>query len=269
MRARSLLVAAAVAACGDARAEGAVHPLDEDLGGPPSRYARALLAVAQRGEAPPPNDAGAAPVALRCVATPGDRKYVGIVQWMEIAAPLAEVDRILADVPHYKDLFPGLVDAREVQRSRDGNRYLTAWEQRVPVFFVPNTRYELTYLVTREGARVVYRYRLARRGELTNSDGVIVLEADGARRTRFTEYDFFNARWGILPEGAVWRESLRGAFGSDVAIKLRAEHPAWSYPRIADEAERLRREAEGALEGCRRHRVPAADVLPGQVWAVP
>jgi hypothetical protein len=204
---------------------------------------------------------GAAMVGLTCVATPGDRKYVGIVQRMEIAAPLADVEAVLADVGHYKDLFPGLVDVHEVPGSRDGNRYVTAWEQRVPIVFVPNTRYELTYLVNRVGeGRVVYRYRLARSQGLTNSDGIVVLETEASGRTRFTAYDFFNARWGLLPERAVWRESLHGSVASDLAIKLKAERPAWSYPRIAAEAEKLRRQAEGEMEDCLRHRTPAEAV---------
>jgi hypothetical protein len=260
MRGRALLVL--VLAAGAARADER-HPVDEDLGGPASRYADALRDVALRGEAKAAAaEPGASIVGLTCVAIPGDGKYVGILQRMEIAAPLGEVEAILADVAHYKDLFPGLVDVHEVPGSRDGNRYVTAWEQRVPIFFIPNTRYELTYLVSRvaEG-RIVYRYRLARSRDVTNSDGIIVLEAAAPGRTRFTEYDFFNARWGLLPESAVWRESLRGSVASDLAIKLKAEHPAWSYPRISAEAERLRRAAEGEVEACRKRRTSAAAVL--------
>lgn len=240
-----------------------VHPADEALGGPTSPYADVLRDVAARGGAPGWR-AQASGVGLTCIATPGDGKYVGVVQRMEIAASLAEVDAVLADVSHYRDLFPGLVDVHEVPGSRDGNRYVTAWEQRVPLFFVPNTRYELTYLVSRIGGeRIVYRYRLARSRDLTNSDGVVVLEAAGPSRTRFTEYDFFNARWGLLPERAVWRESLRGSVASDLAIKLKAEHPARSYRDIASEAERLRREHDGEIERCLRRRVALTDVLAG------
>jgi hypothetical protein len=262
MRVRNVLLMLVLAA-GAARARaGERHAPDEDLGGPVSRYADALRIVAVRGEVPAEAAPGASALHLTCVATPGDGKYVGIVQRMEIGAPLAEVEAILADVPHYKDLFPGLVDVREVPGSRDGNRYVTAWEQRVPVFFIPNTRYELTYLVSRVGeGRTVYRYRLARSGDLTNSDGIVVLEAAGPGRTRFTAYDFFNARWGVVPEGAVWRESLRGSFESDLAIKLKAEHPGWSYPEIAAEAERLRRSAGDELKQCLKRRIGAEAVL--------
>lgn len=257
---RLLPLLVALLAAAPARAES-VHAPDEDLGGPPSRYAEVVTALAQLRGAPGPTAVGSSPVALRCVATPGQPKYVGIVQRMEIDAPVEEVDRILADLSHYRDLFPDLVDAHEVPGSRDGNRYRTAWEQRVPVFFLPNTRYELTYLEARgPDGRVAYRYRLARRGELTHSDGAVVLEPAGPGRTRFTEYDFFDARWGLIPESMVWRESVGGAFASDLAVKLRAEHRDWSYARVAAEASRGRRDASGLIDGCVRQRV-AADVV--------
>jgi hypothetical protein len=258
---RAWIAASAVLLAGTVRAD-APHPLEEDLGGPASRYAEALLALARSGGTFVADPSDPERLRLTCVRTPGDPRYIGIVQRMEVAAPLAAVAAVVEDVAHYRDLFPGLVDARVVPGSRDGNRYVLATEQRVPVFFIPNVRYEQTYLVAQTSAdRVVYRYRLARSRDLTNSDGLIVLERAGPDRTRFTEYDFFNARWGLLPEGAVWRESLRGTYASDVAIKLRAEHPAWSFAQISHEAERLRGEAEPDLERCRRERSPAAAVL--------
>jgi hypothetical protein len=253
-------LAAGLAALGVAAA-GDLHALDEDLGGPPSPYARALLGVLRDGRPAPAETAAPSPLQLTCVATPGDARYVGIVQRMWIAAPLSTVEGILDDVPHYKDLFPDLVNVRIVPGSRTGNRYVVAWEQRVPVFFLPNSRYELTYLVGRSEGRVVYRYRLLRGRDLINSDGIITLDEVGPGITRFTEYDFFNARWGVLPESMVWRDSLRGVFLSDVAIKLKAENPTWSYPRIAAEADRLRRQEEGALRQCRGARQPASSVL--------
>jgi hypothetical protein len=265
LRAGFVVFAIVAIVAGAARAD-APHPLDEDLGGPRSRYAEALLRVARWGGAPLSDPGAPAPLRLTCVRTPGDAKYVGIVQRMDVAAPLAEVMAVLEDIAHYREMFPGLVDARVVPGSRDGNRYVTAWEQRVPVFFLPNVRYELTYLLARTSAdRVVYRYRLARSRDLTNSDGLVVLERVGPARTRFTEYDFFNARWGFLPERTVWRESLRGAYASDMAVKLRAEHPTWSFARISREAERLRAEAEPEIERCRRDRSPPEAVLGAAV----
>ncbi len=64
--------------------------------------------------------------------------------------------------------------------------------------------------------------------------------------TDFTEFDFFDAQWGPLPTWLVWRESLKGAFTSDVAVRLRAEKPTWDFARITAQATRL-----AALQGKR------------------
>jgi hypothetical protein len=170
---------------------------------------------------------------------------------MTIDAPLADVARILDDVPHFRNLFPDCVDVQVVDRSGDGTRFITAREQRVPVFFIPNTRYQLSNVVDRSvPGRVVYRYRLLQSDDVTNSDGVVILVADGPTRTRYTEIDFFRARWGLLPTRLVWSKSLRGIFLSDVAVKLKAEHPDWTYARVAEVADILFREARGELERC-------------------
>jgi len=141
--------------------------------------------------------------------------------------------------------------------SRNGRRYITVWEQRVQVFFLPNVTYELANLVDRSAPGLrVYRYKLLRAGSMLASDGMVVLEVLGPESTRFTEYDFFNAQWGPLPASAVWRESLRGALVSDMAIKLRAENPRWSVARVtAEAAQRLESDPE-RVEQCYRQRRP-------------
>jgi hypothetical protein len=190
-------------------------------------------------------------VELTCLATSGQQHYVGMLQRMTIHAPLSVVENLLDDVSHYKDLFPGIEDVRVLPGSRLGNRYVTAWEQRVPVVFVPNLSYELDYLVDRVvPGRSVYRYKLRQGKDLIASDGLIVLEATGPQLTRFTEYDFFHARTGPLPAPLVWRESVRGAFLSDMAIKLKAENERWNYKRVATEAERLMVSESERIERC-------------------
>ena len=78
----------------------------------------------------------------------------------------------------------------------------------------------------------------------------MVLEAIEGGITRFTEYDFFDARWGPVPTGVVWRESLRSAHHSDLAIKLRSEHPVWTYGEIALEATRATAARGAELDHC-------------------
>lgn len=228
------------------------HRLDEDLGGPPSRYAADMVRLLDAPRAAP-DEGPERPLHLTCLPTPGQPRYVGARQAQTIRAPLTVVAGILDDIPHYPELFPDLVQVRVVDRAGDPDRYVTAWEQRVPVFFLPNTRYELTHLVDRSRPdQVIYRYRLLRSRDLTNSDGLVILEALGPALTRFTEYDFFDAHWGPLTAGMVWGASLKGIFLSAVAIQLRAEHPDWSYRQVAAAAsQRLERE-QATLETCRR-----------------
>ena len=197
---------------------------------------------------------------IACVATPRAEGYIGMVQRMTIEASAGAVASVLDDVDHFKDLFPDTVDVRIVAGTRSGPRYVSAWLQRPPFFFMPDIAYELSHLVDKTmPGRWIYRYKLLRGDELIASDGLVVLDALGPTTTLFTEYDFFNGQWGLVPNSVVWQESLRGAFHSDVAVKLRAEHADWSYADIAKEAKRLTSAHSAQLAQCYEQRKP---VLP-------
>jgi hypothetical protein len=176
---------------------------------------------------------------------------------------------VLDDLDHYKNLFPGTVDVRLVPGSKAAGRFATIWEQRVPVFFMPNVVYELSHVVDRSGpGRVVYRYKLRRGDRLKASDGMVVVESVGPRSTQFTEYGFFHPRSGPVPAAVVWRESVRGAFLANMAIKLKAENPDWSYARIGSEAERQLVSESAQVDRCLAGRHAAAqrlEVLQGTV----
>ena len=196
-------------------------------------------------------------VTMTCVSTANADRYVGMIQEQTIEAPIAAVAEVLDDIDHYHDLFPGTVKVQvregslRVDAGRPGTTlFATAWVQRAPIPFLPAIRFEMSHLVEKAPARVVHRYKLLRGDKLIASDGLVVLEAIGAARTRFTEYDFFNGHWGPLPTWLVWKESLKGAYHSDLAVRLKAEQPAWSYARIAAEAERLTAAESERLERC-------------------
>jgi len=237
-------------------------PAEEKLDGPDSIYTRWLADILIRWPASRPDSDGRVGLQLTCVATAADDRYVGMVQQMTVAAPLSSVEHVLDDVPHYRDLFPGVVDVRVLPGSRNGRQYVTVWEQRVPVFFLPNVTYELANIVDRPAPGMrVYRYKLRRAGSMLASDGMVVLESLGSEETRFTEYDFFNAQWGPLPASAVWRERLRGAFAADIAIKLRAENPRWNIARVAAEAGRRLESESERVELCyRQQRQPPMEL---------
>jgi hypothetical protein len=231
------------------------HAAGGRLDGADSVYGKWLVRVERRWPAGHPLGENAAPVNLTCLATVNDDKYVGMRQRAIIGAPLTSVEGVLDDVAHYRDLFPGVVDVHVLPGSQHGRRFVTAWEQRVPVFFLPNVHYELAYLVDKSNVELgIYRYTLRRGEKMVGSDGMVVLEAVGPGATRFTEYDFFKAQWGPLPAALVWRESLRSAFLSDVAIKLKVENPAWTYERIASEAQRLLGSDAGRITQCYQQR---------------
>jgi hypothetical protein len=227
-------------------------PVPAEEAEPMSRYRVPIEALVARWGLTASEPTWPRSLALACLTTPGEESYVGARQEMLIEAPLTDVTSVLDDVPHYRDLFPDTVDVQVVPGSRRGTRFVTAWEQRAPVFFLPNTRFELVYQVERpDPARVAYRYWLRRSGTIRHSDGVVLLEALGPGRTRFIEYDFFDAAWGPVPLSLVWSETLKGMFLSDVAVKLKAEHPDWSHRRVATEAERRWSAEPELVDRCR------------------
>jgi hypothetical protein len=218
---------------------------------PDSAYTEKLARILKRWPSAR-RDVGATDgVELACIATADADAYVGTLRRARIKAPIASVEDVIDDVAHYKELFPDTVDVRVVSRSSDGARFVTAWEQRVPVFFLPNVTYQLSHLVDKSmPGRGVYRYKLLRSDALAASDGLVVLESVGPGATQLTEYGFFNALPNPLPASAVWREGVRAALISVLALKLRAENPSWNYARIAIEAERIALGEAARLDQC-------------------
>jgi hypothetical protein len=224
---------------------GPKHPVDENplpaMTGP--QYQSILTAIKdwpkrRLGLATGPSSAS---VKLVAYETPGREHAIGIGQFMRVAAPLETVRQVMEDFDHYKDLF---FDFKDVHlEERDGNRVVTFWEQSIPIPFVPNTKYATWFYILDGGAdRVFYRYQLKSSNSLTYSDGLMVLERDGPQATIYTEYDFFDASWGIAATFAparIWRDSLKGIYDSDIAIKLRAEHKDWDYGQVRRESKRL------------------------------
>jgi hypothetical protein len=235
------------------------EPVIEKLDGIDSVYSGWLIQTLHHWPAAQSETENPSPVSLTCIATAKQDSYVGMLQRTTIHADFVAVLNVFDDLPHYKDLFPGTVDVHTVPGSRDGNRFVTHWEQRVPILLLPNITYELAYAVDKSmPERGVYRYKLRRGGLISASDGMVVVEAAGPETTHVTAYDFFNAHWGPLPAKAIWLESLRNGFLSHAAIKLKAENPDWSYARIAAEAERLLAFESERIERCYSDRKFAA-----------
>lgn len=239
---RTLLMLFACLAALRAHAEEP-YAKDTALGGVESPYTGALVKMLK--EWPPAGMIYSShdenPVVLQCYSTADRPDMVGVRQAMMVNTPLEAVAAVLDDFDHYPELFPDLKGVQVL--SRDRNRLVTAWEERIPIPFVPNVKYRMAYLIDSSIAgRRVYRYQFLQGNYLKSDDGIIVLEKAEDGKTRYTEFDFFESDSGLAKTFApdrIWRDSIEGIYKSDVAVKLRAEHPDWKYDRIRDETEKV------------------------------
>ncbi len=213
-----------------------------DLGGVHSIYTEPLFELLSTiVKAPTDSSVSTEPIRLQAWVTPGNELYIGLEQRMSIEAPLAQVQAVVADINHYKDLFPGYKDVHIV--SQDQNQIVTYWEQVIPMFFVPNAKYEMIYSVdSSEPVRRVYRYQLKKASVLKASDGFVVISKNGENKTSYVEYDFFDAEWGaakIMGRDKIWMDAVEGIALSDLAIKLKSENTGWSHEKARSESARL------------------------------
>ncbi len=232
-------------------------PWDADLGGRKSRYSEVLRELVRGWPTPRVKalrEPAAGGLSLRCIETPEEPLYIGLEQVQWISAPIEHVAAAVEKIDEYRDIFTGFADIRVT--AREGNRWTTAWEQKAPVFFVPNIRYDVHYLISKLGAeRRVYRFQLKDSETLKWSDGVIILDAvpgaSGAPKTRYVEYDFYDAHWGLAKafgQDRIWRDSVEGIALSDLALRLRAENPAKSTEWVRDASARLLKTAVTGLD---------------------
>jgi hypothetical protein len=238
------------------------YPLRTSLGGVETPYTAEILSLLN---AWPPAGLGqwmasANPIALHCFKTEGNDFYIGAGQFQKIAAPIERVTAVLDDFGGYVGIFKDMLKV-EV-KNRDGNRLITYWEQKIPFPLVPNVKQELIYLLKEQKdangrRRKIYRYQLKSGSQLTADDGAIVLESHGEKETWYAEFDFFNADWGIVKsfgEKTVWKDSLEGLAQSDLALRLRAEHPEWNKEQVLKKSESMAGDLN--FKECFEHRLP-------------
>lgn len=228
----------------------APYPIDAPLPGPESVSGPWLVERLRKWT--PSRPAG--PLTLECWTVPGAPTVIGVKQTMAIAAPIEKVAAIIEDFAHYVDLYPDVAATRKVAGSEDKNRFVIFTEQEIPV--LPNVKVFNTWLVDRATpGRVVYRYKLREpTSDLRANDGIVVLEANGAAQTAFTEVDFIDAASGPIPEKTVWSLTLAGIYASDLALKLKAEHPGWTYAQVKEAREKSA--AANPQDACYARRTP-------------
>ena len=229
------------------------YPADHVLAGTPGPYLSWVLHVS-KGGVPPTfvfktkadtalsklagSDSTEAPVEIICLEKPNAPLAIGVAQRMRVGAPVETVQKVVDDIENYADIFPGYKQTKVL--SKDGNLWLTFWEQIIPLFFVPNIKFEMIYLVNKTSpSRVTYRYQLKSPSTLKYSDGVILLEGAPNNTTLYTEFDFFDADWGVassLGPKKIWTDAVEGLYLSDLAIRIKAENPTMPNPKIKETA---------------------------------
>lgn len=168
---------------------------------------------------------------LVCFKDPDDDLYIGAGQLMDIDTPMEDVTKILDRFEDYPKWFDGLVSI-DVPKNR-GAIFPVQSEQEVPI--ISNVITKMIYHVDKAPTSASYRYQLAQKGSMLAYDGWILLEKIDAKKTRYIEYDFMSADWGIakiLGKGKIWRDTLRGIYQQDIAIKMRAENSKLSDAEV-------------------------------------
>jgi hypothetical protein len=185
------------------------------------------------------------PLKIQALSTEGDAYFIGVVQMMTIKAPLATVAGFLDHFEEYPKYFDGLKKAQilETKIENEESLFRIYFEQSVPVPFIPNDKSEMIYSVKTIGTSKRFdRYQFRTGNDLISNDGIIILDALSTRLTRYVEFDFWNANWGIAKTfGAkkIWDNSLSGLVQSDLAIKLKSENPTWTEKQVVSESKKM------------------------------
>lgn len=178
----------------------------------------------------------------RAIKTPEHPKIIGLVKHFNIQAPMESVAAATEHFEDYPKIWEGCLGVQVL--SRDRNRVVTDWTRKRPAFFMPKLHYRLLYVIDRSRTdRIVYRQQLMDSKDsnaLNTSDGLVVLEKRGEKRTRLSIVNFFDPDAGPfrgLVEGVIWRKTVQNSFKDDVAFRAHVEHPDWDLDRITDESD--------------------------------
>ncbi|MGZ3699326.1 MAG: hypothetical protein ACXWP5_14415 [Bdellovibrionota bacterium] len=214
-------------------------PLDSPMENP-SPYTPVVTALAKR---PPKAECQLSDSSLHVHAYLAQSSpfYIGVRKSLLVHASVAKMEAFFDDLDQLKNLYPEFKQTSVTERS--GNKMTAFWERTIPVFFVPNVKYETNYLVDkRNPQRGVYRYKLGWSKSIKNIDGIINMVAMGPNDTCFMIWDFFEAEWGpvkVMGQESIWKSSIKGSFVADMGMKVRIENPDLSYPKVIEMANKL------------------------------
>ena len=181
---------------------------------------------------------------IQGIKTPGREYYVGFRKCMIVKAPLEKIMAAHDDIENYQKLYPGFKEVKVV--SKTAQESVLEWEKEIPVFFVPNIKYEIYYASDKSNPeRTVYRYQFKKGERLKFNDGIEVLEKKPDGTVAYSNYEFYEADYGVAlgiqaaSVEQVWKESAEGGYRSNFALRFKSENPSWSFEKVNKEAEKL------------------------------
>lgn len=164
---------------------------------------------------------------LTCLETTGSKLYIGLWHSLTINSGLKDATSVLEDFEKYPEVFEGIENSKV--KTSDSDRWLVEFENKAPVFFLPNIHYQMEYKVFPVANGKLYKYHLSGlypQKNITFSDGLILLKEENGT-TKFYELDFFSANWGIVGKIAgknIWSDSVEELVRSDYELKFKAEN---------------------------------------------
>ncbi len=241
---------------------GSAPALPPANGGPETLYTRLLESFEQHW--PPAwfsyDEATEGVFRLTCHRHPERPFFMGASVTQTINDSPDKVIAILDNVEKYGELFAGFEEIKRTETTPTG--FSVFWHRPIPVPFVPDLRYETTYLnKSYSPDKKTYRYQMKKHIDLLKSvDGLIVVEAVAPKKTRFTQIIFWDGKYGpketFSPTG-IWKDNMRDVYHSNYAIKLRAENPGWDADKLKAEVQKVTNEK--TIEAC----VEARKFFPG------
>ena len=192
------------------------------------------------------------PLKVNCIRTSGQELLIGFVQTQIVDATIEKIRSVLDGYSDYPELFDDLKEAKIIEKK--GDFFTVFSEQRIPVPLVPNEKNEMVYTthplkekgLSKDGTWV-YEYRFKKSNNLKFNDGMIVLESLPSKLTRYVEYDFYDANWGLAKTFSgtkgIWKNSYEGLTQSDLAVKFKSEKPETPSKEIKKKTDQLSEEA--------------------------
>jgi len=178
----------------------------------------------------------------RALETRNDPLYIGLEQSFTVNAPASKVVAVIEDFGNYPNLFDEVVKAEVTKRS-GADRFVLLQEQKIPLPFIPNTKFEMSYCTVSPSAKEKYYiYRVSSGKDLKYDDGMIMIKQLSDTSCAVYELDFIYGNWGALgpiPDSIIWESVVKGMVQANMIIKCRAENPQWGYGACKSEAKKL------------------------------